>query len=907
MTLSMKIQKLRLILYCIIVCGLFIFIKNLFFFTDISAEKRGKHISSLNNIVLGVVDSSKNNSHFYEGIVLAASELNQNGGVLGKKIELLHYDDENDSIKGEKVAKKIARNPDVLAVIGHNNPDIAILTSVIYKKSGILFFSKGADLTRYGGDFIFRNTQRDILIADHICNFLHANTLKKIIVLYDISHATKRMAELFHEHIKNKDISIVAEKFYSKRDQDYRLLISRIVKDKAFDAIFLAGEPPSAARLIKQIREMGVSEPIIGTDSLDSNKLWIIAGKAAQDTIVCTNFDPNLPKRKTQHFIKKFQNQFAFEPDAYAALGYDTMKLLADAINKGDSLQPIVINNILRYMVRWEGVTGMYQFNKHGNIAPVNLYFKNFCNGTFEILDYGKKDDRGFDLVEKITIRLPVNGMISTIDPGHTLDNSSIEITEQLFLGLTDFDHKTFEVQPELATRWDVSPDGRTYRFYLRKNARWTNGKPVTAHDIVWAIRRNIKPETKCPYVYNLFALKNAEKFNNGNIQDIRSIGVKAIDDFIVEFILAEPSAYFPSLAGLWIYRPLPGDIIEKYGDDWTDPKYIQTNASYRLAAWNKGALMILRKNEMYYDAEKVSIPEIRYYVILSNNLGLSMYMNDELDILGGSYLRIPIKKLHMINSHPVLREQYYKGIRCNVYAYGFNTSMHPVDNPLVRKAIISSIDRSLLVKLVTRGGEQEAMTFTPPSIFGAVQSESGIGLDFDPVQAQKWLKQAGYPDGKGIPEITLSYNESEINEKIACSMALFLDKYLNIQLKLNAIKWSQFIDPSWTPTHMFRLAWSADYPDANNFLNLFHPTKSSNQIRWNNQEYSELIDKAAISDDPGKRLIDYKRAEQILVEKEAVVMPLYYGISHCLVKERIKGWYYMTMGGQHIRNWSLK
>ncbi|ETR71194.1 MAG: peptide/nickel transport system substrate-binding protein [Candidatus Magnetoglobus multicellularis str. Araruama] len=684
-------------------------------------------------------------------------------------------------------------------------------------------------------------------------------------------------------------------------------MITRIIKDKTFDAIFLAGKPPSAARLIKQIREMGVTEPIIGTDSLDTNKLWIIAGKAAQDTIVCTSFDPNLPKSKTQQFIKTFQNKFAFEPDSYAAQGYDTIKLLAHAIHKGDSLQPIVINNVLRCITQWEGVTGLYKFNKNGNITPSHLYYKKFTNGAFEILDYGKKDDRGFDLVEKITIRMPVNGMISTIDPGHTLDDTSIEITEQLFLGLTDFDHKTFEVIPELATKWDVSQDGLTYRFYMRKDARWTNGKPVTAHDIVWAIRRNIRPETKCPYVFNLFALKNAEKFNNGIIQDIHSIGVKAIDDFTVEFILEEPSAYFPSLAGLWIYRPLPGDVIEKYGDHWTDPNNIQTNASYRLAAWNKGSLMILRKNEMYYDVQNVSIPEIRYYVILSNNLGLSMYMNDELDILGGSYLSIPIKKLHMINSHPVLREQYNKAIRCNVYAYGFNTSLHPVDKPLVRKAIISSIDRNLLVKLVTRGGEQEAMTFTPPTIFGAVKPEAGIGLDFNPIQAKKYLKQAGYPDGKGIPEIVLSYNASEINEKIARSIGLFLDNYLNIQLKLNPIEWSQFIDPSWIPTHMFRLSWSADYPDANNFLNLFHPSKSSNQIHWNNQEYADLIDKAAISDDPNTRLKYYSRAEQILVDQDAVVLPLYYGIAHCLVKERIKGWYYMAMGGQHIRNWSLK
>ena len=907
MYLFMKIKELKLFIASTVLILLIIIFKSYYFWFDISSEQRAKYIASSKHIILGIVDSSKENSHFYEGIKLAVSELNEEGGLLGKQIKLMYYDDDNSDIKGEHIAQKIAKKPDVLGVIGHNNPEIAIMTSVIYKQTGILFFSQGADLTRYGGEFIFRNAQQENFVTDNICDFLHANQLKQIIVLYDISPATKRIAELFHEHIKNNDISIVAEKFYSKKNEDYRLLINSILKDKSFDAIFLAGNLPSAALLIKQIREMGISVPIIGTERLDSNELWTLAGKSAQGTIVCTNFDPDLPKSKTQNFIKQFKKNFAFEPDAHAAIAYDTIKILATAIIKGDSLRPIVINSVLRYMEQWEGVTGVYDFNRNGNITPECTYYKHFSNGTFEILNYGKKKDRGLDLVEDITIRLPIDGMISTIDPGLTLDDTSIEITEQLFLGLTDFDYKTFEVIPELAQKWEVSQDGLVYRFNMRKDAKWTNGNPVTAHDIVWAIRRNIKPETNCPYVYNLYVLKNAEKINNGEIKDPLSIGVKAIDDFTVEFILEKPSSYFPSLTGLWIYRPLPRDAIEQFGSKWTEPQNIQTNAAYRLADWNKGSLMILRKNEQYYDAEKVSIPEIRYYVILDNELGLSMYMNNELDILGGSYLNIPIKKLHMVTSHPELRDQYHKKIRFFVYGYAFNTSISPVDNPLVRKAIISSIDKQLLIKLVTKGGEQKALTFTPPPIFGAVAPEEGIGLEFNPIQAKQWLKEAGYPDGKGFPEIVISYNQSETHEKIARAIALFLKKYLNIHVKLNALEWSAFIDPSLEPSHMFRFAWSADYPDANNFLNLFHPIKSSNQIRWNNQEYATLIDNAEISTDSNTRIQYYKRAEQLLVEQEAAVIPLYYGIAHCLVKQRVKGWYYMAMGGQHIRNWSLK
>ena len=891
--------------FCIIlICFLF------FLLSKSPYVKRGDKASEYNQIVVGIVDSYNHKSYFYEGVKLAAEDLNSTGGVLGKKIKLLYYDDKNDIKKGEQISKRIAKNEKVLAVIGHRNPAIAVNASITYKNEGIIFISPGVDLNRYGGDFIFRQSLSDENLCEEIADFALRQKYNNLIILYDISTETKQFTELFKEVSEKKHLNIVAEKFYSTHNSDkpdYRLLLTQTFKNKKYDAIFLSGVLPSAAELIKQIREVGINVPIIGTHRLNYDELWTIAGKAAEDTIINTSFDQNLPSNCTQKFVKQFKKKYVYAPDALAAQGYDALKLLAFSINKGDSQRPVVIDTTLRCIKEWRGVSGDYIISKNGSICPNQIFFKQFKSGMFEFIEDHFENNIGFDLVKDITIRLPVNGVISTLDPGYTYDETSSEVIEQLFLGLTDFDPKTYEIIPELALSWTSSSDNQIYTFTMRKDCVWTNGEPVTAHDIVWAIHRNIKPENKCPLAYMLYTLKNAQKIHNTK-KKVDEVGVKAIDDYTVQFNLEHSASYFPALTGLPIFRPLNGKAIETHGKKWIRPKNIQTNGSYRLVNWNKGSLLILRKNAKYFDSNTVSIKEIRYYVIQNNALGLSMYLCDELDILGASYLKIPTNQLPFIQSHPVLRTQYYKDSRLNVYGYGFNISLYPVDSLLVRKAIISAIDRKRLIKLVSKGGENLAKTLTPPPIFGAVDKKEGIGIDFNPVLAKKLLDQAGYPNGKYFPDIELSFNTSEFHAQIAHAIALFLETYLNIKVKICEMPWSFYSNPDRSSTHMFRFAWTADYPDANNFLNeQFHPYKSSNKICWNNNKFAEIVEMAAIEADSEKRKEYYKQAEKILVEEEAAFIPLFYENVHCLVKERVKNWYYMVMGGQHIRDWYLK
>lgn len=542
-------------------------------------------------------------------------------------------------------------------------------------------------------------------------------------------------------------------------------------------------------------------------------------------------------------------------------------------------------------------------------------------------------------------LRIPFNGVVTTIDPGLTFDEAHIEVVKQLFLGLTDFNHETYEAEPQLAKDWQVNEDGTVYTFHLRQDVKWTNGEPVTAHDVVWAIKRNLAPETKAPNASSLYIIKNAEAINKvetdmpapavlnehgeavtvsdstlpvsipakkpGQNAEVPSLGVRAVDDYTVEFTLEHAAGYFPALASLWVYRPLPRQVVEKYGDEWTLPRNIQTNGPYKLTDWKKASELFLSKNPTYYEADKVKILEIHYYIVPESSLGLAMYEKNELDIMGGQvYLNLPQTEIPRIKSDPVLRKELHVSPQFCTEWYGFNVQRAPMDNPLVRKAIAAAIDKQTLIDIVIKGGESPALTFTRPPIFGAVAPEEGVGIPFNPKQAKAWLAEAGYPDGKDFPKVELVYNTSEVRKDVANAVKTILKHYLNIVIEVRPLDFDRYMASLVPPKspQLFRAGWCTDYPDANNWLyERFHPKSGDNWIGWNNSEFAEVVEKAQRSVDPTERKRLYRRAEQILTEEEAAIVPMYYSNAQFLVKPWVKGWFNMAFGGQHIHAWALE
>ncbi len=532
-----------------------------------------------------------------------------------------------------------------------------------------------------------------------------------------------------------------------------------------------------------------------------------------------------------------------------------------------------------------------------------------------------------------------------TADPALATDTTSVFLCEQLFLGLTDFDDETSEVVPELATSWEVSEDGLTYTFHMRDDAVWVRYhpgtgeveeiRPVTAYDVEYGVKRTVDPATASDYAYVLYIIKNAEAINTGEEPDIDKLGVKALDDYTVQFTLEHPAGYFPAIAGMWVARPMPKEAIEEYGERWIEPGLIMTNGPYCLKEWVHGDHLILVKNPKWYDADKVQIEVLNGPIVTEASTAMAMYEAGEIDYLGDPGWGVPLDDIDRVKADPELSKQLLIAPRLCTYYYGFTNNKPPFDNPLVRRAFSAAIDRKTLVETVTRGGQIPANTFAPPGIFGNAAGDpdiapwalpkemGGTGYEEAVKLAKKWIAEAGYPDGEGLGEIILMHNVSEGHRKIAeAIVSMWKEVFPKADIRIETQEWKVYLKtlkketPLEEMPHIWRLGWCADYPDQNNWVHeVFNCEAGANRLRRNcldptctevkPSEFDELTRKAGIEQDPEKRKEMYKRAEKILVEEEAAMAPIYYYTMVTLTKP------YLTrvinpLGLDHIYKWKL-
>lgn len=501
-----------------------------------------------------------------------------------------------------------------------------------------------------------------------------------------------------------------------------------------------------------------------------------------------------------------------------------------------------------------------------------------------------------------------------TADPALATDTTSVQVDELLFLGLTDFDDKTLEVIPELATKWEVSTDGLTWTFFMRKDVQWvhydpatkkvTEKGPVTAYDVEYGVKRTLDPVTASDYAYVDYIIYNAQKFNTGEITDAALVGVKALDQWTVQFNLESPAGYFPGIAGMWVNRPVPREPINQFGNSWTEPGNVWTNGSYMLESWEHESKMVFVKNPKHFDAKNVQIETVTGFMVVEESTAFAMYENGELDVAA-----VPSPDLDRVRADPVLSKELYIAPYLCTYYYGFNNTKPPFDNKLVRQAFSMTIDRQKLIDTVLKGGQKPAKTFACPGIFGSPAEDPTFPeIPFDPAAAKAKLAEAGYPNGQGLPEITLMYNTSEGHQRIAEFIQQSWKDNLGVEVKLANQEWAVYLKTVHgedTP-QIYRLGWCADYPDENNWVTEnFHSTLGSNDIKWKNAEFDRLTEEAAAASDPDKRKELYRQAEQILVHDEAAIAPIYYYTRVVCTKPYVERTY-SALGGEHFDKWKI-
>ncbi|MBI2335378.1 MAG: peptide ABC transporter substrate-binding protein [Deltaproteobacteria bacterium] len=460
-----------------------------------------------------------------------------------------------------------------------------------------------------------------------------------------------------------------------------------------------------------------------------------------------------------------------------------------------------------------------------------------------------------------------------TLDWNLATDNVSYQILNQLMEGLTAFD-ENLKPTPAIAQSWKISPDGKIYTFYLNPNYRWSDGKPVTAHDFVYSWTRLLDPKTAAEYAYYLFDVEGAQEFNQDKLKDATQLGFKALNAHTLEVRLHKPIVFFPSLTTFMVTFPLRQDIVEQHGSHWTDPKNIQTCGPYQLQEWWHQYRLQLKTNPHYGGLPKPKIEKLRIYVVQDPSTTLALYESGQLDIA-----LLPPIALSQYRHHPELISQ----TKLRGYYLGFNIRKSPVHDVRIRRALSMALDKSPLPQIL-KGGEQITSAWIPPGLLGY---EENAGIRFDPEQAKALLAEAS---SKSLPPLTLVFNSDPLNKKIAEWAQAQWKKHLNLNVELENQEWKSYLAQlAQDPPALFRLGWGADYPDPDNFMNLFTQYSGNNHTGWKNPQYDTLIAQAAVEKDVQKRIQAYHQAQKLLLEDQTVIIPLFIATQNILVKKSVR------------------
>lgn len=495
---------------------------------------------------------------------------------------------------------------------------------------------------------------------------------------------------------------------------------------------------------------------------------------------------------------------------------------------------------------------------------------------------------------DPIRVDLALGDNPLSLDPSMATDSTSTAVVEQLFVGLVTQDDLTAEIRPELATSWQISDDRMVYTFTLRSDAVWSDGRQIKASDVRYGILRSLAPDTGY-YPYPLWIIKNGEAYSSGNVS-ADQVGLDVISDTILRVRLEDPAGHALAIFSLWNARPLPKWAIDAHGDNWTSPDHIVSSGPYLLSEYTSGDHIALSKNPKFYGAAGVQIEQAIMWIIGDGNVAWQKYLDDELDTVAvPTGAEIP----------PEVADEIVKKPAPCTYYYGFSESQPPFDQPLVRKAFSAATDRQAVVDTLIEG-TAPALTFTPRGLFGHVDGYAeGIGHPYNPTQAQQYLSDAGYPNGTGLPAVTLWFNAGSGHQAIAELIRDQWQTVLNVTVGLESQPWDEYLGMVDSGNlQVWRMSWCADYLDAYNFLGDGMNSRGRHG-GWQNATYDNLIDQSRTEVDQTARAALFKQAEEILVETDAIMIPIYYYGSQIASKPHLDRTYPAT--NYHIAFWRIR
>lgn len=478
------------------------------------------------------------------------------------------------------------------------------------------------------------------------------------------------------------------------------------------------------------------------------------------------------------------------------------------------------------------------------------------------------------------------------LDPVLIKDSNSHEVCRQLYDGLVEFDNDA-RVVPAIAREWKISEDKLTYTFILRNDVHFhksaagqptrNNGRSVNADDVVFSFRRLLQPREDSQASF-FWVIKGAREFSEGKSAEIA--GLRAVASDTVEFVLEKPFAPFVSLlaminAGIVAREDAEGELDRM--PVGTGPFRWVTRASDTI---------VLEANEDYFRG-RPWLDRLEFPVITDESARFAAFLAGNL-----SHVDVPDSQYRNVKQDPKLSPFLLESNLWGTNYLGMNLKKPPFDNPMVRKAFNYAIDRDTIVKLVLNDRAQVANGVLPPGFPGHDDALTGYSYNLE--KARQHLAQAGFPDGKGFPEIELQYNRDPIHARTA-EFVLANLRDIGINCSVKEVDFGEHLNNIESgKTAFFRMGWTVDYPDPDSFLyTLFHSSNIGvgyNFSGFNIAEVDRLLDNARFETEMSHRVELYRQAEKLIVEEAPWVFMYFYTI-HVLYQPHVRGLVLSSMG----------
>jgi oligopeptide transport system substrate-binding protein len=508
------------------------------------------------------------------------------------------------------------------------------------------------------------------------------------------------------------------------------------------------------------------------------------------------------------------------------------------------------------------------------------IRLRTLCVCALAVLFAGcsRPPDRG------VTLNRGNTADIKSLDPAFIEGNWEAWLLGDVLMGLTTEGPRS-EPIPGAATNWEVSPNGLTWTFHLRKHV-WSDGVPVTTQDFVFAWRRELDPKTAAPYAYNLWVVKNAHDVNAGKLP-LTALGVNAADDKTLVVRLEHPAPYLAELMDHQVAWPIPRHTYLMYGDAWARPQNYVSNGPYLVKDWIPNDHVTLVKNPRFYDARNVRIDTVNYYAITDSEAALREFRAGELD----SQNPFPNDEIDWMRTNipGALKIVPYLGTAYVV----MNLQREPFQDIRLREAINLAFDREALTGKVRRIGETPAYHIVPP---GIANYPGGAALDFQAMpfaarlaKAQALMRQMGYGLNHRL-RLGFTTSTNPDSRRAGAAIQGMLTK-IYIDLILDSVESGTFLVKM--QQHDFDLgfpSWIADFNDPSNYLDLLRSGAGENYGAYSNPKFDALLDEAQQQINLKTRGRIMEQAEQMALD-DYVWVPAYFMVTRDVVQPYVKGW----------------